>query len=260
MTGYILILIVGILLGALGSGGSIFLIPILIFFFHFSQQDAIAIAYMITAFSAFIGTIQYYPNIKWQHQYLYFIIPAISSTWLTRHYLIPSIPERFNGIAFEQILLVILGILMIFSAGAMWQKPHPNQYEHNEFPTILAAIFYGCLVGLLGTGGGFLLVPTFIILMHMQFNQAVGASLALIFLTSISGILADRLILESLPSDFLMISIFIAMLGLFVGQKMHNFVPEKILKTIFIVIVILTASFIFLHELSAIKMVEHVLF
>jgi uncharacterized membrane protein YfcA len=260
MIGYILIFMVGILLGALGSGGSIFLIPILIFLFHFTQADAIAIAYIITGFSSFIGSIEYYPQVKWQKEHLFFIVPAITSTWLSHHYIIPSIPPVIHGIPFEQILIITLGILMIFAAGAMWQKPRPNHLEHNEFPTILVAIFYGLLVGLLGTGGGFLLVPTFIVLMHMPFNQAVGASLALIFLTSISGILADKLILESLPSDFLIMAVGMALLGLYVGQKMHHYVPEHILKTVFIIIVLLTAAFLLFHELSAIKMIEHVLF
>jgi uncharacterized protein len=260
MTAYFLIFTVGILLGALGSGGSIFLIPIFILQFKFSQKDAIAMAYIITACTTFIGTLQNYRHIKWQAKFLYFIIPAVSSTWLIRHYLLPNIPSFFQGLSIESILLVVLAILMIFSAGAIWQKPHPNQLEHNEFPTMIAAIFYGCLVGLLGTGGGFLLVPIFIIFMHMSFNQAVAASLALIFLTSISGIFADRLILESLPSQLLMIAVFLAMIGLIIGQKMHDFFSEKTLKSIFIIIVLFTASFIVIHELSTIKMIEHLLF
>jgi uncharacterized membrane protein YfcA len=254
--GYIFTIFIGFTLGAIGSGGSIFLIPNLMLFFHYPKNDAIAIAYIITGITAFLGTMRHYHLLKWNWQYLYFIIPATITTWLTHHFIVPFIPQQIWGTSIDHIFIIILAILMIFSAIGMWKHPKPNHYQHNELITIFMAIFYGALVGILGTGGGFLLVPTFIIFLHMEFQQAVEASLALIMLTCISGVLADRHILESLASHALMILISLCILGMVIGQKMHEYVSDKVLKQFFIGLVLLTALFIFLHEFTNLVAIE----
>jgi uncharacterized membrane protein YfcA len=45
----------------------------------------------------------------------------------------------------------------------------------------------GLLVGLVGAGGGFLLVPLMIYLLHVPVRVAVGSSLAIVALSGIAG-------------------------------------------------------------------------
>jgi uncharacterized membrane protein YfcA len=58
----------------------------------------------------------------------------------------------------------------------------------------VALVFLGFFVGsfgtLIGVGGGFLLIPIFLLVLHYSPQQAIGTSLAIVFLNALSGTLA----------------------------------------------------------------------
>ena len=93
--GYILSILIGISLGLIGGGGSILTVPVLVYVFNVKPTLATGYSLFIVGIAALIGSIKYFNhkliNLKTA---LYISIPSLLSIWITRHFLMPIIPEN----------------------------------------------------------------------------------------------------------------------------------------------------------------------
>ena len=89
--GFVLIFLVGGFLGALGAGGAIFSIPILMSCFSLNDDDTIGVSFLVSGITALLALIKYYKEIKWYPYTYFFIVPATSMTWLARRIIIPYV-------------------------------------------------------------------------------------------------------------------------------------------------------------------------
>ena len=91
--GYFLALLVGLVLGTLGGGGSILAVPILVVFFNLEPQNATVYSLFIVGVTSLFGAIQHFKSklidIK---NTLLFGIPAVISISLTRLLVVPALP------------------------------------------------------------------------------------------------------------------------------------------------------------------------
>jgi uncharacterized protein len=94
LIGYILAVFVGITLGLIGSGGSILSVPILTYIMGVEPVLATAYSLFVVGTTALVGGIQ-----KAQQQLVdfkkvvLFGIPTIIAVFLTRKFIVPSIPD-----------------------------------------------------------------------------------------------------------------------------------------------------------------------
>jgi uncharacterized membrane protein YfcA len=200
--GYVFSICIGVILGLLGGGGSILSIPILVYFFHLDAVLASAYSLFIVGVTSFVGAIPKYRdhlvNIK---AALAFGVPSIISTFATRKWIIPAIPDvifQFQSLILTKRFLILgtFALLMIIASLSMILTRKEKKIVGvgaRSVLTIVEGSLIGFLTGLVGAGGGFLIIPALVFLTSLPFKTAVGTSLFVIAINSLMGFLGDVL-------------------------------------------------------------------
>lgn len=256
--GYAAALLVGISLGLIGGGGSILAVPILAYLFHLDEKLATAYSLFIVGSSALVGGLRQHKNgnVDWKTAII-FGLPAILGVSLVRHYVIPILPEiLFNIGSFEITrrmgMFGFFAFLMLFAAYSMLsnkeRKGGTGEVKYNYPIIFLEGILVGSISGFVGAGGGFLIIPTLVLLANLDMKKAIGTSLIIIAIQSLIGFsLGDALTME-INWAFLSEFTFLAIIGIFVGVYLNNFFDGKKLKKSFGYFIIAMAIFIFIME------------
>ena len=117
---------------------------------------------------------------------------------------------------------------------------------------VLITFMYGILIGLatgfLGAGGGFLLIPTLVLILKMPMKEAVGTSLLIIALNSLIGFTGD---LGHFLIDwkFLISITLIAIAGIFAGGLLAKKIEGDNLKKGFGWFVLIMGFYILVKEI-----------
>jgi uncharacterized protein len=229
LTGYIAALFIGISLGLIGGGGSILTVPVLVYLFGVNPLLSTSYSLFVVGSTSLVGAFNNYMKgfvrIKTA---LLFAISSISTVFLTRKFIIPLVPENIATISGFHITasiatMVLFAILMIAAAISMIksriQKTDNTKDTRNKVSTgklLVYGVGIGIVTGLLGAGGGFLLIPTLVLLVRLRMKEAVGTSLFIIALNSLIGFIGD--IGHFSINWFLLLKITaIAIAGIFVG-------------------------------------------
>ena len=225
--GYFGAIIIGFVLGLLGGGGSILSIPILVYLFKIEPETAGAYSLFIVGVTSFVGAI---PKYKQQLVHLktgiIFGLPSIISIFITRSLIVPAIPDELFYIGGfmvtkRMLLLGLFAILMVLASIPMIRGKRDIASNNKKFRTVLVVfegILIGFLTGLVGAGGGFLIIPALVFLTGLQFKTAVGTSLFIISINSLSGFLGDALHRE-MNWPLLLSLTALAILGILVGNQ-----------------------------------------
>lgn len=199
---YIASALIGISLGLIGGGGSILTMPVLVYLFGINPLLATSYSLFIVGSTSLAGTISNFKrglvNVKTA---LLFGSASISTVFLTRKFIIPLLPEsilRIGGfeITENMLMMVLFAILMVGAATAMIKGGEKTETSPPKPKLQIGKLlFYGIAIGLatgfLGAGGGFLLIPTLVILLGLPMKEAVGTSLFIIALNSLIGFAGD---------------------------------------------------------------------
>ena len=170
------------------------------------------------------------------------MIPAVTITWLMRHTIVPYIETILPSAMIDKILIIFLSALMLISAIAMGKhRERTNRLKDHYYLTVILAMIYGSLVGSVGSGGGFLLIPTFRLLMGMHMTQAVATSLSIIALTTLIGFEANEQFLSHTSPQLILFLFISSLSGILVGLVIHDKCKRKHLEQIFIVSLVCTA-------------------
>ena len=95
VAGYIAAVFIGIVLGMMGGGGSILTVPVLVYLFHVSPLTATTYSLFIVGVTSLAGgTRAYIKKLVDFKAVSEFGIPSIFSIFVTRHYILPAIPEK----------------------------------------------------------------------------------------------------------------------------------------------------------------------
>lgn len=243
LLGFIGAFVVGLILGLIGSGGSILSVPILVYLFGLNPVTATAYSLFIVGTTSLIGSIRNFKNklIDYKTTFI-FSISAIISVYITRRYLINLIPEiiiesNYIIISKDQLIMLLFALLMITSGILMINKTpktivkikKTKTIAPNKFLIFTEGSLIGFLTGLIGAGGGFIIIPILVILSDLRMKSAIATSLAIISLKSLIGFIGDIQNLE-IDWDFLLLFTFISVFGIFVGQKYSQKVSDNTLK------------------------------
>ena len=258
--GYFASLLIGISLGMIGGGGSILTVPVLVYMFSISPVLSTSYSLFVVGSTSLVGAFNNYRkgfvNIKTA---LLFGLSSITTVFLTRKFLIPHIPQTLGSIGNFKItqslvIMVLFAILMVAASLSMIKskKEETNnitvENKKINLPKLLSyGITIGLATGFLGAGGGFLLIPTLVLLVKLPMKEAIGTSLFIIALNSLIGFTGD---LGHFTIDwfFLFKITCIAIAGIFIGGFMSKKISGDKLKKGFGWFVLVMGIYIIVKE------------
>ena len=230
-------MLVGLVLGLLGSGGSILTVPVLVYLVGEPEKLAIAESLGIVTLISFVGALPfvYRRQVSWR-SVLLFGLPGMVGAYLGA-YLSQFMPGALQ--------LAIFAAVMLLAAVMMFRRQAPSKDEAGTrayWKVMLDGLAVGVLTGIVGVGGGFLIVPALVLLGGLPMHLAIGTSLFIISVKSISGFVKYIDVLggvDSIHWDLLFVFSAIGIVGSFVGGKMGAYVPQDKLKRGFAVFLVL---------------------
>lgn len=254
--GYVGALFIGLVLGLTGGGGSILTVPILVYLMSISPVTATAYSLFIVGTTSTFGAIQnYQKNLVDIKNGFIFAIPSFIAVYLTRKFIIPRIPEIIIEspvlVTKNTFLMLFFGVIMIFGALSVLKKKSQNTNIKEKRNIVLIGIqtfTIGIIIGLIGAGGGFLIIPSLILFTKLPMKKAVGTSLFIIAINSLVGFIGD---VNNLEINWLFLLTFsaISLVGIYIGMYLTKYTNEIQLKKIFAYFVLLMAAFILLKEM-----------
>lgn len=242
-------LAIGVSLGLLGSGGSIFTIPSLVFILQRPEKEAIAESLAIVGIIAFFGSIPYMlrEQVHWR-SILFFGVPGMIGA---------SIGGCGSYFIKGELQLFFLGFVMLGVAAVMLIDK--SRFERmvisakSPSPLVIGGFLIGSLTGVLGVGGGFILVPSLLLFCRLSMKRAVGTSLVIISLNAAIGFINQIFIFKilDLSVDWGVIAtlsiagVIGSLLGGLIGEK----VSQEYLRRVFGVAVIVMGIYLLLRNL-----------
>jgi uncharacterized protein len=229
--GYLAMMLVGVVLGSVGAGGSMFSIPVLVYLFSMNMETASAYSLFVVGVTSLAGV-----ALKQKQQglsvglALWLGVPSLSGAFIARSFVMGIIPEVISinekHLTKEAMLKALFSLLAIASSITLLRaksdyKPEDDVRTHHLIPT---GLFIGLVTGLAGAGGGFLIVPSLIIFARLTVAQATATSLFVIASNSLSGFCGD-LLTRNIHWPFLLSLTTMAAMGLLLGNWMRNKLP-----------------------------------
>lgn len=238
-------LTIGLIVGALGAGGGMLFIPVLVYLLHFSPHEAAAASLIIVGLTALVSLIPHAlsGNVQWRRGLLFAVFSAAGSIG----------GSRLNAITPGRYLMLLFALLAAVVAIAMARKGIASRRQYRDrirktmqedageipldtenatgeaassggesgetnqtkqplplvnrlFKWVLAALITGFLTGFFGVGGGFAVVPALVILLHLNMRQAAATSLLIMVISCASSLLARMGM--TLSIDLVVVTVF----------------------------------------------------
>ena len=259
VAGYFVAILIGMSLGLIGGGGSILTVPVLVYLFSLDETLAITYSLFIVGTTSVAGSIAYFRK-GWVdiRTAIIFGIPSMIAVFLTRIFILPSIPHELftfgNFTVTKPILLMLLfAILMVLASYSMIKKEKPSKDSYVRKPMvyyffILAeGLFTGTLTGLIGAGGGFLIIPVLVNLLNIPIKTAIGTSLVIVSVSSLMGFVFS-IPQHTIQWPFLLVITLIAIIGILIGNFISTKIDGKKLKPTFGWFVLIMGIYIIIRE------------
>jgi uncharacterized membrane protein YfcA len=232
-------LAIGLSLGLLGSGGSILTVPVLHYLLGQPEQQAIAGSLLVVGLIAAAALVPYARAGQVDgRNVLRFGLPGMAGAW-----------AGASAAHFVPGTLQLAGFIVAMLAAA-WRMASVAPVEAGAPRTRTIAVVaggfgVGALSGLVGVGGGFLIVPALVVLARVSLAQAVGTSLAVIVLNSITGFAKYLGVLEArgLTLDWgaLLLVAAIGIVGSQLGHRLGRRLPQTIVRRAFAAVLLAVA-------------------
>lgn len=256
--GLVASVLVGILLGLLGGGGSILTVPLLVYLFGMSATMGTGASLLVVGLSAAVAAVSAWKvgEFEWSATWP-FVLGSVPSVFAVRQWVIPAIPIDLLQIGEwnltrDRLLLLLFGALMLLIGSRMLKKSGSSAHEESSRKAgllLLIGIGTGFLAGMVGAGGGFIIVPALIFGAGLPMKRAVGTSLGIIAIQSMAGFVGAISTFQ--PSILGLISIVcvLAIAGVFMGRWLSGRMKADQIKPIFAWFVILMGLFVISKEI-----------
>jgi uncharacterized membrane protein YfcA len=256
---------VGFALGMTGGGGGVFAVPLLVYGLGVAPREAVGISLASVGGTALAGVVPrlWRGEVELRTGLLFAVAGMIGAP--VGSYLSTLFPET--------ALLVMFGCLMLVVAWRMWAKTLNPQLatgvcatesqaeqdrsacQRDEDGTlrlnskcarllVLVGLFTGILSGMFGVGGGFVIVPALVLFSGMEIHRAVGTSLLVIVLISISGVTSYLATGQDLSLETTLLFLAGGLVGIWVGGLVAKKLNGPTLQRLFATAVVIVAVFV----------------
>ena len=147
--------------------------------------------------------------------------------------------------------MLLFAVLMVVAAYKMIRKIQSENLSESNSGYLLVAvqgIIVGLLTGLIGAGGGFMIIPALVGLLKMPMKTAIGTSLAIIALNSLSGFIFS-LHQTTIHWSFLLGITAMAVIGIYIGSFFSRRIDGKKLKPAFGWFILVMGTYILAKEI-----------
>lgn len=249
--GLLLSLIIGIVLGLVGGGGSILTVPLVHYFFGESLFLATTYSLFVVAIAAGIGVITRAK--KGQIDFrggIVFVIPSMVTAFLIRRYVMDMFPINFTVGGFELsrdvVISILLIVVMLYTAFRTMFSTRPQTGGSVGAATVvLFGVLTGVLSGFIGAGGGFIIVPI-LLRMGLDMKKAVGTSMFIIAVQSAVALVGDftgKALTAESSIDWQLLGLItgVTVVGVLAGSLMQRYFSGGMLRQIFSYVLIAVA-------------------
>lgn len=256
--GYFLAIVIGLVMGLIGGGGSILSVPIFVYIFGFDSITATTLSLFVVGATSLVGStgLMKQKLVDFPTAFI-FGIPSILGVLFSRRIVLPHLPEYIINrwgmtVTKDMFLLLLFAILMLVSSYKMIRKterPSGRKQNGNNYTILISqGLFVGIITGLIGAGGGFLIVPALVMLLGLPMKKAVGTSLVIISMNSLLGFVSS---LKMVKADWSFLTVFtsLSIIGIFVGIALAKKIDGRKLKPIFGYIVLIMGLLIIVKEI-----------
>jgi uncharacterized membrane protein YfcA len=202
--------LIGLSLGALGGGGSVLAVPVLVYGLGQSAGQATTGSLVVVGVTSLVGAVTAYRagNVLLGRGLAFGVVAIGGATAGARASTLVAEPVLLA--AFAALLVVVAGVMAVRQVrnhrarqgrhGPQTQPParlddpivtfSPTFACHcpRALKVLGAATVVGLLTGFLGVGGGFLVVPALVLALGLPMEYAAGTSLVVITITSASAL------------------------------------------------------------------------
>lgn len=260
--GYILAIVMGIVLGLLGGGGSILTVPILVYFFAVPAALATGYSLFIVGITSLLGSVKYITAKKVDFKVAFlFALPAMLGVFVSRKFIVPLLPDLISIASFtvskDQLILFAFAVLvLVISVFMLTAKDRDEQVNRIHISPIkkmsliaLEGLGVGAVTGFVGAGGGFMIVPALMLLGNVPLKRAIATSLVIISMKSLLGFVTDLSEGVLIDWHFLIVFSGITLVGVVLGTLINSRIQATILRKVFAYFVFIMGVLIILKEL-----------
>ncbi len=255
--------LIGVSLGALGGGGSILAVPILVYAAGESPQVATTTSLIVVGSASLFGMFAHWragrvrvlPGVM-------FGLAGVGGS---------VIGTRLNHSVDPNVLLLAFAGLMVVAAWRMWvnqTEPGAGDEDFELYPdpgpevsgtvqvatrtkvtatvvakVLLAGTIVGFITGFFGVGGGFVVVPALVLALDFEMPEAVGTSLLVIAINSAVA-LAGRIGTTTVDWGVAAPFTIAALLGVSVGKNIADRLPTVTLVRWFVGLLLVLAAYV----------------
>ena len=270
--------LIGLSLGALGGGGSILAVPVLVYALGQSPAQATTGSLVVVGVTALISAVTAYRagNVMLARGVTFGVVGIGGAAG----------GAKASALVAEPVLLAAFAVLMLAVGGVMAtrqirahrapehregasEEPASDLRRHTlddpiitfsptfacqcprALKVLITATVVGLLTGFLGVGGGFLVVPALLLALALPMEYAAGTALVVITMTSAAA-LAVRAGVGVTPDwGLVLVLTIVSALGGLVGARLADRIDTDRLSTAFTVLVLAVAVYTAVRALPA---------
>ena len=249
--------LIGLSLGALGGGGSVLAVPVLVYLLGQSPVVATTGSLVVVGVSALTGAVTAHRrgNVYLGRGLAFGLVgsggAALGAVWST------SVDENLLLVSFAALMLVVAVVMLVKQlrgGGAGGGSGDVDASIISISPTfmcncpralkfVVTAVVVGVLTGFLGVGGGFLVVPALVLALSLNMPVAVGTSLLVIAVNSAAALVVRLGAGVSMDWTPVLVLTAAAMVGSLLGARVADRIPARTLGLAFAVLLIAVAGY-----------------
>ena len=244
-------LLVGVLLGLVGGGGSILAVPALVYGVGLPLSSAIPTSLLVVGAASAVAVLpRLRRGVNWR------LAAIIGGAGIATAYL----GALVNRLLEPKVLLLAFAMIMVIAGVRMFRLtkagggpcvlPGGGTNWRSCLPrALVTGAVVGFLTGLLGIGGGFLIVPALTLVLGLPMGMTIGTSLVVIVINSAAGFTAH---LNDLDIDWAVTGVFAAaaMAASLAAGRLGRRLPDVVLKRGFAIVVFAVAIYVTVQALT----------